>query len=72
MSRSSIIMQIPGLIHALICKMLCSFIQQGDIFHVGHCRINHSMERIVSVVECLTRDRGAAGSSLTGITALCP
>ena len=25
-----------------------------------------------SVVECLTRDRGAAGSSLTGITALCP
>ena len=25
-----------------------------------------------SVVECLTRDREAAGSSLTGITALCP
>ena len=25
-----------------------------------------------SVVECLTRDRGAAGSRLTGITALCP
>ena len=25
-----------------------------------------------SVVECLTRDRGVAGSSLTGITALCP
>ena len=25
-----------------------------------------------SVVECLTRDRGAAGSSLTGVTALCP
>ena len=25
-----------------------------------------------SVVECLTRDLGAAGSSLTGITALCP
>ena len=24
------------------------------------------------VVECLTRDRGAAGSSLTGVTALCP
>ena len=23
-----------------------------------------------SVVECLTRDRGAAGSSLTGVTAL--
>ena len=25
-----------------------------------------------AVVECLTGDRGAAGSSLTGITALCP
>ena len=29
-------------------------------------------ERSDSVVECLTRDRGAAGSSLTGFTALCP
>ena len=25
-----------------------------------------------SVVECLTQDRGAAGSRLTGVTALCP
>ena len=25
-----------------------------------------------SVVECLTQDRGATGSSLTGVTALCP
>ena len=30
------------------------------------------MERSGSVVECLTRDRGAAGSGLTGVTALCP
>ena len=29
-------------------------------------------ERSGSVVECLTPDRGAAGSSLTGATALCP
>ena len=29
-------------------------------------------ERSGSVVECLTRDRGAAGSSLTGVTALWP
>ena len=29
-------------------------------------------ERSGSVVECLTRDRRAAGSSLIGITALCP
>ena len=28
-------------------------------------------ERSGSVVECLTRDRRAAGSSLTGVTALC-
>ena len=31
-----------------------------------------SWERRGSVVECLTRARGAAGSSLTGVTALCP
>ena len=31
-----------------------------------------SGERSGLVVECLTRDRGAAGSNLTGVTALCP
>ena len=30
----------------------------------------HWTERSGSVVECLTRDRGAAGSSLIGVTAL--
>ena len=29
-------------------------------------------ERSGSVVECLIRERRAAGSSLTGVTALCP
>ena len=29
-------------------------------------------ERIGSVVECFTQVRRAAGSSLTGVTALCP
>ena len=29
-----------------------------------------SRERSGSVVECLTRDRGAVGSSLTGVTVL--
>ena len=29
-------------------------------------------ERSGSVVECLTRDQRAAGSSLTSVTALCP
>ena len=27
---------------------------------------------VVGSAECLTRDRGAAGSSLTGFTELCP
>ena len=35
---------------------------------VVHC----IRERSGSVVECLTRDQRAAGSSLTGVTALCP
>ena len=30
------------------------------------------LERSGSAVECLTRDRGVTGSSLTGVTALCP
>ena len=29
-------------------------------------------QRSCSVVECLTRDQGAAGSSLTDVTVLCP
>ena len=29
-------------------------------------------ERSGTVVECLTGDRGAAGSSLTGVSVLCP
>ena len=29
-------------------------------------------ERSGSMIECLPRDRGAAGSHLTGVTALCP
>ena len=29
-------------------------------------------ERSSSLVECLTRDRGDAGSSLTDLTVLCP
>ena len=32
----------------------------------------NNRERSGSVVKCLTRDRAAAGSSLTGVTAVCP
>ena len=37
------------------------------IFFASHC-----MAHSGSVVEGLTQDRGAAGSNLTGVTALCP
>ena len=39
----------------------------GSGFHNRSCR-----EPSGSMVEFLTRDRGAAGWSLTGVTALCP
>ena len=45
-----------------------------DYTHVGTLSfavaLQHIRERSGSVVECLTRDRRAAGSSLTGVTAL--
>ena len=53
-------------------------VQRGSLCHQkknGACFSDlelPAMERSGSVVECLTRDRGAAGSSLTGVTALCP
>ena len=40
--------------------------KQSDELSLPH----QDRERSGSVVECLTRDRGAAGSSLTGVTAL--
>ena len=50
-------------------------VQQKINFLISQLKRTVSMrrwERSGSVVECLTRDGGAAGSSLTGITALCP
>ena len=48
-----------------------------NIYHIYHSHFyvaigKKSWERSGSVVECLTRDRRAVGSSLTGVTALCP
>ena len=37
-----------------------------------HKSVIHYQVTGSSVVECLTRDQGAAGSSLTYITVLCP
>ena len=45
---------------------------KGTILQMNCRKITISWwEHSGSVVECLTRDRGAAGSSLTGVTALC-
>ena len=38
----------------------------------GLLSVTSDVERSGSVVECLIRDRRAVGSSLTGVTALCP
>ena len=50
-----------------VCVCVC-------VLHFKHCPYQYiktsKMEHSDSVVECLTRDRGAAGSSLTGVTAL--
>ena len=46
-----------------------------SLFHNKFNKFNNTRaqwECSGSVVECLTQDRGAAGSSLTGVTALCP
>ena len=40
------------------------------IGHITYYQV--AQERSGSVVECLNRDRRAAGSSLAGVTALCP
>ena len=41
--------------------------------HLGvSCTQRANRERSGSVVECLTRGQGAAGSSLTCVTAVCP
>ena len=54
-------------------KLYCVTKEQPHIAYQSlYLFIFLSRERSGSVVECLTRDRGAAGSSLTGVTALCP
>ena len=50
------------------CLKFCIGLEK--IIILLNIRSNSFMERSGSVVECLTRDRRAAGSSLTGVTAL--
>ena len=49
--------------------MMMAYKNVVDVF-IGMYLSNR--ERSGSVVECLTRDRRAVGSSLTGVTVLCP
>ena len=44
----------------------------GERVYPFSAEYNMSLERSGSVVECLSPDRGVAGSSLTGVTMLCP
>ena len=49
----------------------CTGLCESTLVKMPHCWKSHVMwERSGSVVECLTQDRGAAGSSLTGVFAL--
>ena len=63
--------------------MVCACVREDNPFVdylelFPYIRINHTVTSLLhrecsgSVVECLTRDRGGAGSSLNGVTALCP
>ena len=51
------------------CHIMWHFIR---VCTVCQDKTNLPRESSGSVVECLTRDRRAAGSSLTGVTGLCP
>ena len=59
------------LVYVIVILMLVSFsnVQAKDLFEYQWPQ-ESGRERSSSVVECLTRDRRAAGSSLTGVTAL--
>ena len=52
--------------------LICSEQLFGIRLEVKVIRNWAKWEQSGSVVECLTRDREAPGSSLTGVSALCP
>ena len=52
---------------------LCRLVWASLIAHITLLEIScHSWERSGSMEDCLTRDWGATGKSLTGVTVLCP
>ena len=64
--------EIPTIVGILtFISMINTTSQELFIFHhLSFCE--QLRERSGFVVECLTRDREAAGLSLTGVSALCP
>ena len=52
------------------CNYICS--PFFDLWNLISSLIVKSRDGSEPVVECLTQDRGVAGSSLTGVTVLCP
>ena len=53
------------------CCLFFAFLLYGTWAKMTRSRRSYiqTRDRIGSVVECLTRERGAVGSSLTGVTA---
>ena len=64
------ILHIQGLLEAYF--KIIKYKNSGEQEKESIIRVRVGWEGSGSVVECWTRDRGAAGLSLTGITALCP
>ena len=61
--------------YTLFCKQCRARSAHGcwnQLIRINTFSIKESTHINGSVVKCLTRDRGAAGLSLTGITVLCP
>ena len=71
LSILSLASTIVGGWEAVVTNDESSNLQLANILFESH-RQGSNGERSGSVVECLARDRRAAGSSLTGVTALCP
>ena len=69
---TSVVIAFAMLSQCVILASNCLSLVSSSHLLTGAMESMHYWERSGSVVECLTRDRGASGSSLTGISALCP
>ena len=55
-----------------MCKIKDTSFERVPLFLALRIERNYLSGQGSAVVECLTGDRGAAGSSLTGVPAFCP